>query len=157
MNFVTNLQSAEQVVPAIAAFHDPAASLEARILLPLALLLAARLDVRDVAASCGRATQLRVVVSLVAAQMLVRLLARRRSSNDEGVQRGIELFHVVPVCTGERNGQRNALGVGELMPLGAQFAAIRRVFSGLIPPLTGAETVALSIDWNRQSTPRRSS
>ena len=155
MNIVTNLQSAKQVVPAIAAFHDPAASLEARILLPLALFLAARLDVGDVATSCGRPAQLRVVISLVAAQMLARLLARRRSSNDEGVQRGIELFHVVPVRTGERDGQGNALGVGELMPLGAQFAAIRRVRPGLIPPLTGADTVALSVDWNRQSMPRR--
>jgi len=157
MNFVTNLQSAKQIVPAVAALDDPAASLEARILLPLALLLAARLDVGDVPTSCGRATQLRVVISLVAAQMLVRLLARRRSSNDEGVQRGIELFHVVPVRTGECDGQRNALGVGEHVSLGAQFAAIRRVFSGLIPPLTGADTVALSIDWKRQSIPWRSS
>jgi hypothetical protein len=63
----------------------------------------------------------------------------------------------VPVRAGERDGQGNAVRVGEQMAFGAQFAAIRRVFSGLIPPLTGADTVALSINWNRQSIPRSSS
>ena len=155
MYFVTNLQSAKQVVPAVGALHNPAPRLVSRVLSAFPFLLAARLDVGDVAASCSRPAQLRVVISLVAAQMLARLLARRRSSNDEGVQRGIELFHVVPVRTGKRDGQGNAVGVGELMPLGAQFAAICRVRSGLVPPLTGADTVALSNDWNRQSIPLR--
>jgi hypothetical protein len=63
----------------------------------------------------------------------------------------------VAVSAGERDRQRNAVGVREHVPLGAQFASIRRVFSDLIPPLTGAETVALSIDWKRQSIPWRSS
>jgi hypothetical protein len=63
----------------------------------------------------------------------------------------------VPVRTGEGDRQRNAFGVREHVSLGAQFAAIRRVRAGLIPPLTGADTVALSIDWKRQSIPWRSS
>ena len=54
-------------------------------------------------------------------------------------------------------GQRDPLGVGEDVVLGAQFASICRVWSRLIPPLTGADTVALSSDWNRQSMPWRSS
>lgn len=157
MNLVTNLQSAKQVVPAVGALDHPTASLESRILLPLALLLAASLDVGDVAASRRRSTQLRVVVAFVATQMLARFFLRRKTRNHQGVQRRGELLHVVPVGASERDGQRNALGVGELMPLGAQFAAIRRVFSGLVPPLTGADTVALSIDWKRQSIPWRSS
>ena len=156
MNFVTNLQSAEQVVPAIAALHDPTASLESRILLPLALLLATRLDVGDVPASRGRVTQLRVVISLVVAQMLLNLL-RRRPRDHQGVQGGAEHLHIVAVGARKRDRQRNAVGVREHVPLGAQFAAIRRVFSGLIPPFTGADTVALSIDWKRQSIPWRAS
>ena len=156
MNFITNLQSPKQVVPAVGSFDDPAARLETRVLLPLPLLFAAGLHVGDVAAPRGRATQLRVVVSLIATKLLTRFRARRRSPNHEGVQRVIELLHVVPVGARERDGQGNAVGIGECVPLGAQFAAIRRVRSGLIPPFTGAETVALSNDWKRQSIPLRS-
>ena len=157
MDFITNLQSAKQVMPAIAALDNPAASLETRVLLPLLFFLAARFDMRNVSPSRGRVTQFRVVVPLIAAQMLVRFLLGRRSRDDQGVQRVIKLLHVVPVRAGERNGQGNAVGVGEQVPLGAPLAAIRRVRSGLIPPLTGAETVALSRDWKRQSIPWRSS
>jgi hypothetical protein len=63
----------------------------------------------------------------------------------------------VPVGARERSSQRNAVGVRESMAFGAQFAAVCGVFSGLVPPFTGAETVALSSDWKRHSTPRRSS
>jgi hypothetical protein len=63
----------------------------------------------------------------------------------------------VPVGARERSSQRNAVGVGEVMAFGAQFPAVCGVFSGQIPPLTGAETVALSSDWKRQSMPWRSS
>lgn len=157
MDFIPNLQPSKQVVPAVAAFHDPAASLETRILLPLALLLAARLDVGDVPAPCRRTAKLRIVVALVVAQMLPRLCLGRRARNHDGVQRGPEHLHVVAVSPGERDRQRDAVGVREHVPLGAQFASIRRVFSGLIPPLTGADTVALSMDWKRQSIPWRSS
>ena len=157
MDFVTSFQSAKQVMPAVAPLDDPAASLETRVPLSFFFLLAARLDVCDVLASRGRATNFRIIVTLVVAQMLVGPFLWRRSLDDQGVQCVIELLHVVPIGTGKRDGQRDAVGVGERMSLGAQFAAIRRVRAGLIPPLTGADTVALSIDWNRQSMPWRSS
>src|SRR3990170_3348494 len=102
MNLVTNLQPAKQVVPAVGALDHPTASLESRILLPLALLLAASFDVGEVPTSRGRATQLRVVVPLVAAKVLARFLLGRGSPHHDGVQRGVELFHVVPVRAGER-------------------------------------------------------
>lgn len=155
MNFVTNFQSAKQVVPAVAALHNPAPCLIPRVFLSFFLLLAARLDVGDVPAPQCRTAKLRIVVPLIVAQMLPRFFLGRRARNHDGVQRGAKLFHVVPVRTRECDGQRNAFGVGEHVSLGAQFAAIRRVFSGLIPPGTGADTVALSIDWNRQSIPWR--
>jgi len=157
MNLITNLQPAKQVVPTVAAFDHPPASLEPRVALSLPFFLTARLDVGNVPAPRGRATQLWVVVSFIAAQMLVRRLLGRWAPNHDGVQRVVKLFHVVPVRAGEGNRQGDAVGVRERVPLGAQFAAIRRVFSGLIPPLTGADTVALSRDWKRQSMPWRSS
>jgi len=157
MNFIPNLQSAKQVVPAVAALDDPTASLESRILLSLALLLAARLDVGDVPAPRRRTAKLRIVVALVVAQMLPRLFLGRRARNHDGIQRGPEHLHIVPVGARKRDRQRDAVGVREHVPLGAQFASIRRVFPDLIPPFTGAETVALSIDWKRQSIPWRAS
>ena len=157
MNLITNLQPAKQVVPTVAAFDHPPASLEPRVPLSLPFFLATTLDVRDVPAPRGRVTQFGVVVSFVAAQMLVRLLLGRRSPNHDGVQRVIELLHVVPVRAGKCDRQGDAVGVREGVPFGAQFAAIRRVWSRLIPPLTGADTVALSRDWKRQSIPWRSS
>lgn len=157
MNLITNLQPAEQVVPTVAAFDHPSASFESRIPLSLLFLFTTSLDVRDIPTARGRTTQFRVIVPLVAAQMLAWFLDGRGSPNHESVQRVIELLHVVPVRAGESDRQGDAVGVRERVSLGAQFAAIRRVRAGLVPPLTGADTVALSNDWNRQSIPLRSS
>lgn len=113
-------------------------------------------DVGDVPASRRRAADLRVVIPLVIAQMLCHLLERRPSDHDR-VERGAEHLHVMSVGAREREGQGNAVGVGQRVPLGSQFAAIGGVFSCLVPPFTGDETVALSIDWKRQSIPLRPS
>ena len=157
MDLITNLQPTKQIMPAVRSFDHPASCFEARILLSFLFLLSARLDMRDVAAVLGRPTQLRVVVALVAAEMLSRLLLGRRSSHHNRIQRRAEEFHVVPVSTRERDRQWDAVGVREEVSLGAQFTPIRRVFSDLVPPFTGAETITPSSDWKRQSIPRRSS
>jgi len=157
MNLIANLQPAKEIMPADRPFHYPTSSFEARILLSFLFLLPARLDVRDVAATLGRPAQLWVVVALIAAEMLARLLHGRRSSHHNRIQRRAEAFHVVPVSARERDRQRDAVGIREEVPLGAQFAPVGRVFSDLVPPFTGAETIAPSSDWKRQSIPRRSS
>lgn len=157
MDLITNLQPTKQIMPAVGPFDHPTSRFETRILLSFLFLLPARLDMRDVAATLGRSMQLRVVVALVAAEMLSRLLLGRRTRNHHGIQGGPELFHIVSVSTRERDRQRDAVGIREQMSLGAQFAPIRRVFSDLVPPFTGAETMTPSSDWKRQSIPRRSS
>ena len=157
MDLVTDLQSAEQVVPAVGTFHDPAPSFESRIPLAFLFFLSPRFDVSDISPTCGRTPQRRVVVALVAAQVLPRFVLRRWSRDHDGIQGRTEVVHVVAVGAGERDRQGDAVRVREDMPLGAQFAAIRGVFSRLVPPFTGAETVAESRDWKRQSTPWRSS
>ena len=144
-------------MPAIRPFDHPAPGPEARVLSAFLFFLAARFDVRNVSATLGRPTQLRIVVALITTEMLARLLGGRRPGDDHGVQGGAELLHVVPVRAREGDRQRDAVRVREQVPLGAQFAPIRGVFSGLVPPLTGAETIAPSSDWKRQSMPRRSS
>ena len=157
MDFVTNLQSTKQIVPAVRPFDHPTPGFETRVRLAFLFFLSARFDMRDVAATLGRPAQLRIVVALVTTQMLRRLLLGRRTSNNDCLQRGPELLHVMPVGARERNRQRDAVGIREEVSLGAQFAPIRGVFSDLIPPFTGAETITPSSDWKRQSMPWRSS
>lgn len=157
MHFIANLQSPKQIVPAIGPFDHPTPGLESRIVLAFLFFLPARLHVRHVPSTFRRLAQFRIVVSFVATKMLAGPLLRRPTSNDHGVQGRAELLHVVPIRSRERDRQRDAVRVGEQVPLGAQFASIRRVFADLIPLLTGAETVALSSDWKCQSIPWRSS
>jgi len=157
MDLVTNLQATKQVVPAIGSLDNPPSCFKAGIVLALRFFLAARFDMRDVAAARGRAARLRIVVALVATEMLARFLSGRRPPNDRRVERGAEHLHVVPVGARECDGQWHAVGVRQVVPFGAQFPPIGRVFPGLIPPLTGADTVAESSDWKRQSIPRSSS
>ena len=156
MDLVTNLQSSKEVVPAVAAFDHPAPGFVARILLALGFFLTARLDMGNVPAPRGGATNLGIIIALVITEVL-RHFPGRWPTDHDGVQRGVEHFHVVPVRAREGDGQANAIGIGERMQLGAQFAPIGRVFSGLVPPFTGVDTVALSIDWKRKSMPWRSS
>ena len=157
MNLIANSQSTEQVVPAVGSLDNPASGFESWILLAFLLFLSARLDVFDVPATRCRATQLRVVVTFVAAKMLTRFLLGRRAGHHERIQGGPEQLHIVPVGARERDRQGNPVGVREEVPLGAQFPAIGGVFSGLVPPLTGAGMIAESSDWKRQSMPLRSS
>ena len=157
MNFIANLQATKQIVLTVGTFNDPPPGLESRIALQFLFFFSARFDMRDVPTTFRRPTQLRIVVAFVATQMLARLLVGRRPRDDHRVQRGAELLHVMPVGPRERHRQGDALRVREQMTFGAQFAPIRRVFAGLIPPLTGAETMAPSSAWKRQSIPRRSS
>ena len=157
MDFVTNLQPAEQIVPAIGPFNHPSPGLEPRILFSFLLLLPTRFDMRDVSTTLRRPTQRWIVVALVATQMLARLLLGRWTRDDDGVEGGTELLHVMGVGPRQGNRQRDAVRVREEMALGPQFASIGRVFSDLIPPFTGAETITPSRDWKRQSMPWRSS
>jgi len=153
MNLVTNLQPAEQIMPAIGSLDDPSPGLESRILPAFLLFLSSRFDMGHVTPARRRATQLGIVVALVTAQVLARCLLGRRSLHHHRIQSGAKSLHVVPVRAGQGRSERQAVGVREGMPLGAKFAAICRVFSGLVPPFTGAETVAESSDWKRQSIP----
>src|SRR3972149_10751373 len=110
MDFIADLQPSKQVVPAVAALHNPAPRLIPRVFLSFFLLLAARLDVGDVPAPRRRTAKLRIVVALVVAQMLPRLGLWRRARNHDGVQRGAEPPHVGAVSAGERERQRTAGG-----------------------------------------------
>ena len=157
MNLIAYLQPTKQVMPAVRPFDHPTSGFETRVLLAFLFFLAARLDMRNVAATLGRLTQLRIVVTLVAAQMLARFLSGRGPRNNHRIKGDAKLLHVVPVGSRECNRQRDAVGIRQEVSLGAQFAPIRGVFSGLVPPLTGAEMMTPSSDWKRQSMPRRSS
>lgn len=157
MDLITNLQTTKQVMPTVGSFHNPTPSLESRILFPLPDFFSARFNMRDIPTTLGRPTQLRIIVAFVTAKMLTRFLLGRWTPDDHRIQRRTKSLHVVPVRTREGERQRHAVSIGEQMPLGAQFAPIGGVWTGLVPPFTGAETIAPSNDWNCQSMPWRSS
>ncbi len=157
MHLIADLEPTKQVVPLIASLDHPSARSVVRVLLSRRFFLDARLDVGNVPAPRGRMTPFRIIISFVTTQRLARAFLSRRPSDHQGIKRGIEWFHVVAIRAGKCDCQRNPAGIRELMPLGAQFPSIGRVFSGLVPPFTGADTVALSMDWNLPSMPLRSS
>ena len=67
-----------------------------------------------------------------------------------------QLRYVVGIGARERSCQRNAVGVGQHMMLGAGFAAIRGIWAGLRPPKT-ARTDVLSTTARDQSSCEASS
>ena len=157
MDFIPYLQAAKQIVPPVGSLDNPAPGFEMWVPSPFRRFFSSGLDVCDVATARGRVTQLRIVVTFVTTKRLAGFLFRRWAWQNDGIEGGTKLVHVMSIGAGSCDGQRDAVRVGEHVPLGTQFAPVRRVFSRLVPPFTGAETVALSKDWKRQSIPWRSS
>jgi len=146
-------QAAEQVVPAVGPFHNPAARLA-----PHAAderLFASPPDVRDHAPIADLAFGVRVVEALVQAE--VRRAARPawRPKHD-GVERRAGHPLVVDVCSGDLDGDRDAARVGQDVAFCAEFCAIGRIGARVVPPF-GAFTLALSREHHFRSTPTRSS
>ena len=81
---------------------------------------------------------------------LLFLKPGRGPRNNQGLKSRAKTSTVIYVGTREVQSQGDALTIDDKMPLGAQLAR-------LVPPFTGAGTVALSIVCHRHSMPLRSS
>ena len=148
----SNSEGAEIVVPAVGAFHDPAA----RPTTPTAeRILPTATNVRSDPASSDLLFAIRVVVALVEADVARATRPTRRAQRYcvEGL-RNHPL--VVDVRTGKRNCQRNTASVGQDVALGAELGTIGRIGTCEVPPF-GAFTEALSREDQVQSIPRLSS
>jgi hypothetical protein len=143
----------ESIVPCAGAFNDPAAGWMTPTLRGTFAAMAQVSDVMPLA-DCG--LDLREVVPLVEAQVLLLLRRRSRPPDGETVQRGRRRLHVVSVGGGNDDGQWGAALVGQRVPLRTELAAVRRIGACLRPP-NGALTIALSSDCQRHWIPRKSS
>jgi len=143
-------QAAEAVVPGVGALHDPAARLPLNA--PEERLLPPASDVRsDPAGSDGR-FGVRVVVSLVEAEVLGATWTARRAS-DHRVERLADEPLVVDVGAGDLGGQRDTSTIGQDVALDTAFRAIRGVGASEVPPF-GAFTRALSSEDHFHWIPR---
>jgi hypothetical protein len=131
--FVADAEAAELVQPADRAFHDPAMLAESAAVCRVAFG-----EHRLNAAFSKSATMRFRIVGAIAlhpiwfAARAAGLAAHRRNRVDER----FELRDVVRVGASQRNGQRNAVAVGDHMVLTASFAAIRGVWPRFFPPCT---------------------
>jgi len=147
-------QRPEVVVPAVGSLDDPAASLlaadrsgERR--------LASTPDVRFDVAFLRVALRLRVVVSLVEAE-IVRHSPSIGSAQDDRVERTSDHVHVMDVGARQRDAERNTSSIRQYMAFRAEFRAIRGVGPSEPPPF-GAFTETLSREAHAQSMPTCSS
>jgi hypothetical protein len=112
--------------------------------------------------SAQRGAAMREVVALVGMELGWSLLRSADAMADRrhGIDQLFEEAAVVDICRAEPDGERDTLGVGNQVALGACSAAIGRVWAGFLAPLL-AGTEALSRQARLQSMapalPKRSS
>lgn len=157
MNFVTNFQATEKIVPAVGSFDHPAAG--GMLFLrfgPNAFEFAALRNVNLISTPLPGTTDVGVIISFISAQML-GLVFRRGAPDHSRIQGGLKMQLVVVVGARKSYAKRDAIGINVKVPFGTQFSPVGGVFPCEIPPFTGAETVALSKVCHFQSIPFRSS
>jgi hypothetical protein len=146
-------QAAEQVVPAVGPFDDPAARLATHA--ADKGLFASPADVWDDAPIADLAFGVRVVEALVQAEVRRSPRPAWRAKHD-GVERGAGHPLVVDIGSGDLDGDGDAARVGQDMAFRAEFCTIGRIGARVVPPF-GAFTLALSREHHFKSTPTRSS
>lgn len=146
-------QASEQVVPAVGPFDHPAARLATDA--ADERLFASPPDVWDDAPIANLAFGVRVVEALVQAEVGRPTRPAGRAKHD-GVERRAGHPLVVDVRSGDLDGDRDAVRVGQDVAFCAEFCAIGRIGARVVPPF-GAFTLALSSEHHFKSTPTRSS
>jgi hypothetical protein len=147
---VANLEATEAVEPGQCPLDDPA-------ILPQSLtrLDATPCDARNDATSSQCLPTARIIVTLIGVEIhrtfawSPTTLARQTQRRD-GVDRLFEPLRVMHIGPRQRHGQWHAVAVHHQVPLGPQFATIRRILAGVFAP-PGAGTLALSSDARSQS------
>ena len=151
--FVTDEQGSETIVPTVGSLDDPPSRLAANA--PDERLLTAAPDVRDDVPDANLPFGVRVVEALVQAKILGPPRPAWRAKHD-GVEGRSRHPLVVDVRAGDLDGDRDAPRLGQDVAFCAEFRAIGRVGTGVVPPF-GAFTLALSSEHHLRSTPTRSS
>jgi len=107
-------------------------------------------------AAIDRESNVVIVITLIAAQMLLKFLWRG-PGDDHRIQSRSKPSLVVGIGPREFDSQGDPLAIDDEVAFRSELTSIGRVFARFIPPFTGAETVTLSSDCHFQSMPLRRS
>src|SRR6267142_1837477 len=129
-----NEQASKSVEPRMRALDHPAPGSVAGNLLSWLALDSAGRNVRGVSPEIHQVANVRVVVALVHAQVL---LGPRRPRGHQVVEGSADQFLVMPIGAVDRQRQGHAGAVGERGTLGAALAPVGRVFPGFFPRPAG--------------------
>ncbi len=146
--FITDLELVEVVEPAVRHLDNPAARLEALVLLGFDLF-AACTYMRDVAMLADDGTGFFTDIADISAQVLRHGFGGIGLMNDLAVEYRRQLADIVAVGTDQRDAQRHALLIHQKMPPGAVFPPVCRVSAHTI----GALNLAPSMACQRQPMP----
>lgn len=113
---------AESIEPRMRRFHHPSTRAVCGVRGFLGTLFAAGPDVGYVAPVHHGLTGARVVIPFIGAQPFRSLCPNRRPTHDNTIQNRLQLRHVVPVCSGDDEGQRDATAVDKNVTLCAHFS-----------------------------------
>lgn len=152
----TDEQASKTIEPRVRPLHDPTSCLETGIPLFRLNLFSASSNVCGVAVLADEVFHFGIVVAFVQAEVLFVAACWLRRFDHALVERWLDEFHVVPVRSGNDDGDGNAFGLGQETAFGAAFPAIRGVWSRFSPP-NGAFVMAPSMDCHFQFKPTRSS
>lgn len=149
--FPPDEKTTESVVPGVRALDDPASRFAAY--LAEERLLAPTSDVWSNPSKPHRGSNVRVVVSLVEAEMLGAPRAAR-AAHDDSVEHFTDHVRVRNVRASDERGDGHAASVGQDVPFDAAFRTVRGVWTREVPPF-GAFTEALSREAHFKAAPRR--
>lgn len=137
-------------------FHHPAACGVACFAGIIQLLFADATDMRDVVVFVHRVLAGWVVIAFVQTEMLGRLLAGKRTLDDDGLNRGVKQLGIMPVGAVHGRTQRSAVALHHQAAFHTGFATVRGVGAAAIPPNRDLP-VAPSAACHSQLTPPNSS
>ena len=115
------------------SFDYPTAGLEAGILFPLLLFLAAGFDVRLVVTAFEKSLDVLRMVTLIQIDVLAANGRGLWPGDRDAVESRLEKFDVVCIGTADLDSQRDTATVSEDRTLGTQLTAISRIFACIFP------------------------
>jgi len=159
--------ASKAVHPAMRAFHNPTPSLKTSLSFNRLGFFATRTNMSCITKLFDQITNLTRIVTLVQTHTLSLLLCRLRTFYRNTFYRSLCHFTIMPVCTGNRQANRNTRCFCQQTSLNTFFGPIRRVWAGFFPrqaglwswlhPLTAMTSQSLSTHHNLvDSTPRAS-
>lgn len=127
-------QAPKAIDPRVAALDDPSSRSVATIRSEFFGLFAPRFDVQRVGPATQESSSILVVVSFVAAEVLLPATRLRPGpAHGEVLEREFNERLVMRVCSRDGHRQRNAVSIRKKGTLGAALASVRRIWTDFFP------------------------